>query len=539
MKRLLSGIFILILCITCTVACKKLYTITYHLNSGTSNGGNPATYTSGQELVLNDGVREDYSFVGWYLDSEFTDKIERITASTTGDLNLYAKWEHLHPSRTVTSISTAKEGSTMQASFHCNTCDEDFVDTIKPSDIGMPIVNIVGDLTGISKDNRLQVQLSYYSDEQSFDCYSTIKLQGASSVRHNYPKQNYSIQLFKDSEFTKKKKVEFVSGWGEQSKYVLKANWVDFSQSRNIVSAKLYGEVVHSRDLQDEIANLYNGGAIDGYPVLLYQNGYYQGLYSLNIPKDKWLFGMGDGENEAIVMGDGYSNTTKLLSHVSSDFESSKMDLEYCTNEDTDTTWVVDSLNNMIDFINDNDGENFKNGISNYVNLDRTIDDIIFTLVMAGADNYQNNVMYVTYDGIHWQTSVYDMDSTWGMSWDGRFNIEWTNSTVYDPNWSQTTDIMQTNMLFKRIWDNYRTEIRARYNELRQSVLTYENIANKFTAYIGQIPTLLYDTDLSVYTNPDQVIPNPDETIPNPDQNTLSQILTFAQTMLTQLDLYI
>ena len=528
MKRLLKSLFILIICVTCMVACgskPETYTITYRLNCDDGVHGNPTTYTTDQEIVLRDATRDGYTFAGWYTDSFFTTRIEKIEKGTTGNLIIYAKWEHIHTSRTLVSISTAQDGEHIQATFRCNECGKNYTDTLTWQDINTPIVNITGDLSGISKDNKLKVAISCDSEDVNFDCYTTIKLQGASSVRHNYPKQNYSIQLFNDAECSNKKKIEFVSGWGEESKYVLKANWVDFSHIRNIVSAKIYGDIVHSRDLQDEIASLYNGGAIDGYPVLLYENGYYKGLYTLNIPKDKWMFGMGDGEYEAILMGDGYSETTKLLAHVSDDFESSKMDLEYCSTEKTDTSWVVTSFNNMIDFLNENDGADFKAGVSNYINLDRTMDSIIYTLVMSGADNYQNNIIYVTYDGVHWQTSVYDMDSTWGSSWDGRFNIEWNDTTLYDPDWHQTTDIMRTNLLFKRIWENYHDEIVARYTELRAGALSNENISNKFITFNSTIPAILRNTDKSMYAD-----------IPSVNTNNLNQILTFIQTRLADLD---
>ena len=382
---------------------------------------------------------------------------------------------HVH-GRVLTSVVISQEGQTFSGLFHCDDCDEDYFDTIRTSDINMPIINIVGSLDGISKENKVTANIQYSSSNLNFECVSTFKLQGASSIRRGYPKENYSIQLFNDAAKTSKKKVEFVDGWGRQSKYVLKANYVDPTQSRNIATANLYGEMVRSRELTDEISGLYNGGAIDGYPVLLYHNGYYKGLYTLNIPKDKWLFGMGDGEAEAALMGDGYSSTTQLRNHVAYDFESSKMDLEYCSNEDTDTTWVVDSFNNMIDFILNNDGDDFKAGISNYISLERTMDSIIFTLVMSGSDNYQNNVMYLTYDGVHWQTSVYDMDATWGMNCYGRFNVDWDGLEVNDHDWYGPNNIINCNLLFQRIYENYYTELVARYNQLRQSVFTEQNI---------------------------------------------------------------
>ena len=68
------------------------YSITYELNGGTNAAGNPATFTVGDTIALEDAVREGYEFKGWYTDALFTNKIEKILRGTAGDLTLYAKF---------------------------------------------------------------------------------------------------------------------------------------------------------------------------------------------------------------------------------------------------------------------------------------------------------------------------------------------------------------------------------------------------------------------------------------------------------------
>lgn len=69
------------------------YTITYELDGGINNSGNPASYTVNDAIVFEDANRENYIFRGWYTDEEFTDSIEGVATGTTGNLVLYAKWE--------------------------------------------------------------------------------------------------------------------------------------------------------------------------------------------------------------------------------------------------------------------------------------------------------------------------------------------------------------------------------------------------------------------------------------------------------------
>lgn len=69
------------------------YTITYELDGGTNNSGNPASYTVNDTIVFAEPTKENYIFCGWYTDAEFTNPIEEIPAGTIGNKVLYAKWE--------------------------------------------------------------------------------------------------------------------------------------------------------------------------------------------------------------------------------------------------------------------------------------------------------------------------------------------------------------------------------------------------------------------------------------------------------------
>ena len=69
------------------------YGITYTLNSGTNNAGNPATYTvTTPTIVLAAPTRLGYTFGGWYSDAGFTTAVTQIALGSTGAATLYAKW---------------------------------------------------------------------------------------------------------------------------------------------------------------------------------------------------------------------------------------------------------------------------------------------------------------------------------------------------------------------------------------------------------------------------------------------------------------
>lgn len=398
-----------------------------------------------------------------------------------GCSNTIAKCEHIE----VTEIFLDEKDVDCPAMFECNDCNIKYMKSLRYLDMDMPIVNIVGDVASATKENKVNILFNYYGEEEIVNKSGTIKWQGASSI--GFPKKNYSIKL--------DKKVEINSDWGKQKKYCLKANYVDSSQARNVVSGKLYSQIAKTRDLEDDISKLNNSGVVDGFPILVYQNGVYQGLYTLNIAKDKWMFGMEDSDekNQAILQTESWSDECFLKNEITYDLQEG-IKLEYYSNEDSEDNsyeWVVDSFNAMVRFVNDNDGQDFKDGIRNYVNIERTIDAFIFASVIRGDDNVAKNTLWVTYDGITWTSSLYDMDCTWGLFW----NDTYANAQVA---FSLSS---YGNVLWSKLYANFKSEIETRYKELRQTVLLEENIESVINDFFDKIPTIVFETDLKKWDN--------------------------------------
>lgn len=71
------------------------FTLSYVLTPDSQNSSlNPDDYTIEDDVVvLEDPVREGYTFKGWYLDEETTEPISFIETNDITELTLYAKWE--------------------------------------------------------------------------------------------------------------------------------------------------------------------------------------------------------------------------------------------------------------------------------------------------------------------------------------------------------------------------------------------------------------------------------------------------------------
>lgn len=78
---------------------EKTYSISYVLNCKEVTASqvinkNIGIRTTTQQVSLDDPetINIEYQFDGWYLDSDYTQKVKNIKAYTTGNITLYAKW---------------------------------------------------------------------------------------------------------------------------------------------------------------------------------------------------------------------------------------------------------------------------------------------------------------------------------------------------------------------------------------------------------------------------------------------------------------
>ncbi len=357
---------------------------------------------------------------------------------------------------------------------------------VDPTILGIPVIYFDGDYLAATKEKKQKVEFSIKGGGLDLSGYATIKWQGNTAVK--FEKKNYSVKFYEDEALTDKYKFN-PFGWGKEYEYCLKANWVDATQSRNIVTARLWGQMCATREnLDKNLKDLPNYGAIDGYPVLVYMNGEYHGIYTMNIPKDKWMFDMKDDETkkQAILMGAQWGDSARLREEIPEDL-GREWEIEHCSTKDT--SWVVESFNNLIRFINEADDETFKKDISKYVDVDAAIDQIILAYASCGYDNYGKNVLYATYDGVKWIPSVYDMDATWGLWWDG---TKYLSATEGLPVVTKKTlkFIKNENMLWCRLLLTHKDRIVKRYDQLRAGVLSDQNIKDTFSELLNGFPTM-------------------------------------------------
>lgn len=370
-----------------------------------------------------------------------------------------------------------------------------------------------------------KTEFRYISKTADISGWAEFKAQGNSSM--SYAKKNMTVKLYADEALEEKLKVDF-KGWGKQRKFCLKANWIDLTHARNIVSARLWGDVVRSRsnynNLPEELRTSPNMGAIDGFPVKVYSQGVYQGRYTLNIPKDAWMANMNDElETHCILCGENYKSGCFRASALINESD--------WTDEihDTVPALIKTNWNNTISFVMNSTDEEFRQGLGNHFDIDSLIDYFIFGVVSCGLDAFGKNQLYMTYNGSKWFATMYDMDSTFGLWWNGSSFV----ASDYARESFQDFKDGQGNLLYIRLAQLFYEEIQERYAELKAGALSVANLINRFERFTDIAPIELVKEDYASTTGGGKFTG-----IPSKDTNNIQQIRKYIVDRYAYCDMY-
>lgn len=323
----------------------------------------------------------------------------------------------------------------------------------------------------------VKAKLTYTDQNGSFTYPILIKLQGGFTL--TYEKKNFTIKFFSDDTYMNKQKVSVVKGWGKHSKYCLKANYQDSTQARNIVGARLAAAM---NRLYGIFPDAPNCGQIDGFPVELYVDGEYRGLYTWNIPKDGWMFNMDkNNENHLLFSAEHSSPPASRFRGEAAGEEDVDWDIQEGPDMDPEAMAAAyEKLNRAIRFVMNSSDEAFHNDFGEYFNLDAALNYFCYVWYTNTSDNMAKNMMLATLDGKVWYPILYDLDTCFGLYYDG--------SGVSSPEKTEDTFQGAESLFWMRLEELFTQELHDRYFELRETVFNEAYIMGLFEAFEDQIP---------------------------------------------------
>lgn len=249
----------------------------------------------------------------------------------------------------------------------------------------------------------------------------------------------------------------------------------------------------------------------DGFPIIItWINSNtgeetWMGVYTWNLKKSKEVYQCDKKKAENIIL-DGTVNTSTLFGGIINwsafeirnpknliDINGNKYDGDNpkeLSETDKNSKKVKDYLTRLSGVVAALRASNTKETFEQYFLPQAFIDYYLVSQVLFNHDGFGKNWIWVTYDGLHWTPTLYDVDSIFGMYWNGIYVIPNSdNSTILG--------IPQCLGLDKL----YSDEISKRYKELRdKGIFSVDNIVKLLNSWINKIGYSNIEKEFEVYS---------------------------------------
>lgn len=356
-------------------------------------------------------------------------------------------------------------------------------------------------------DNDWQnAQFRYIDGSRTLGGYLQLAIQGDSS--RMYPKKNFKTKFFTDSNCETKFKWKPKANWQANNKFNFKANWIDATQARNLVNAQMIEKATASTPMEklDETKALLDTqglGQMEGFPVEVYLADGYYGLFTLNTKKDDKTFGMDSDNPKHEVI------SVELADYVFRDPKATIDEKNYLTEiHDAPSANVKSNFEKLVQFINQSTPDDFVKHLGDYIDVKSCINTMLYGILSKEYDYYNKSYLLCTWnDGAYFYMVPYDLDSTWGLYWDGSRIIEKENDPwfdfeelIKDPNQNSWISNHGQNRLFERIYEHFKPEVKKQYDLLRSTVWKNSDIIQAFKHFIDGIPEAAFEHEQQKWT---------------------------------------
>lgn len=468
----------------------------------------------------------------------------------------------------VNNIQDALKANGFNVNTPTDWSESSFIQIPEPRFAVINITNI--DSMPTTKQDNKKAFLEFWDMQGNyFKKRAILNAQGNSSMM--FVKKNAAIDICNDEWVgDDTAKIRF-GNWVPQDSFHLKAYYTDFFRGVGVICYKLYEQILMSRgnmtdrpwkkalidmnsigvttkslgsSLVGQLDLETDTGALchpDGFPVALYLNGKFYGIFSWQLKKHRDNYHMNKSIAEHVHLdGDLYSNfilngknninwsafeirNPKGLYAIGGNKYDADVRQEEIAGTDEVDAWI--SLGKLPDgtiitskiqkalkltakvkeYINDfsetlnkivaaknvyesssktsEDLDIFTNAIEKYYDIDNLVDYEILSDIINNTDGFGKNWQWVTYDGIKWYVLGYDFDMSFGANSSGDGIVSPPTKFVGDIGYTLTYYMVHY----------FKDKLQARYKELSDNgIISHDNIMSLVKDWMDRIGTSFY-----------------------------------------------
>lgn len=349
----------------------------------------------------------------------------------------------------------------------------------------LPILQLTGDFGYDYQEGTVSL---YTPDGEIKEALTgKLKWRGGTTNTDDKHKRNYKIKFDEDVQ---------LFGLRKDNNWILDAGQADLFRVRNRIATELWNDMATKPYYADKEPEALSG--VRGQMVELFLNKEYRGIYCLTEAMDRKQMKLkkvdkNTGEIKGcLYKSEGYG--ASLMSKYPDTYNNNSetwdtFEIKYPELDDTqngETDWST--LWNAINFVATSSDNDFKDHIAEYFDIPVIIDYYIFINVLNAFDNVGKNMFWAVYDKTKDKKltpGVWDLDATVGQKWVSD-HLKGTYG-AYSPDYDMSAHTNLTRRLAELDVDGFNDKVVKRYHELRQNILSTDNLIARYTQYFDRI----------------------------------------------------
>lgn len=375
----------------------------------------------------------------------------------------------------------------------------------------LPKMYLTGDVTNMTPTQSVPMKIEYQSpDEEKYGAsFNTgiqnnpVLIQGTSSLQ--YVRHNYTIYL-KDEYGNNMLYNPYGDGSVADYVFCLKADYVESSHANNTGVAKFINDCLYDTKTPMQLENENCRTTINGFPIELYVNGEYLGIYNFNHDRYSYqsygydyikypnmlVYEINSNSNTSAGAFYRYGANTESSANVS-EIEYYKRDFKLIYGNRTTDSDTYSEVKSLVEWVSVAEYDLFRETISEHFNKEFLFRYFLNVLFIGAVDSLGKNMKIFTVDGKVWFPQFYDLDTVLGIDNSGYLTIQ---PDVEIESGSYNTS---NSNLWSKVWNYFNTELKEEWAKMRQDRFTLDNLMEYiYNQQIAQIPAKMYNDDAQV-----------------------------------------
>lgn len=436
----------------------------------------------------------------------------------------------------VNNIQDALKANGFDVKTPIDWSDKSFVQIPEPL---CAYANIIGDFP--TTKGKITKGIIQFNDMQGnyFEKYIEMDIHGRTSAA--FKKKNYTFDFFNDKEYSDSAKLRF-GDWVSMDSFYFQGWYSDAFRGIDIIGYQLYQEIIKTRGFlkdkpykkviyKDAVSSATENTNTEqnlsknalctplGFPVVLYHEGKFFGVYTVMLKKNRENFLMDKKDYKAVMLdldsgsivsgvkdwgsfeirnpktlicvdGSKYDgdNPKELIDEDSENYSSTNKDMVNTAKTKKAILGLANAFTEVQTAISENKTtEEIKGIIESHYDIDYLIDYLIFSNVVYNVDGWGGNWQWTTWDGVKWNPNPYDLNATFGLD-------------PYGILASEALPSILSRSIATVVLKYYLEEIKTRFKYLRNNnVITVENIIGLFKTWVDRIGTDNFKNEFKVW----------------------------------------